>query len=123
MTQPKDNVEDALLEAAITQARQQQPPVPSELKARVLADAQRWQPAAKASPDASALMRFKLPNRFRFFGAAGGVLAASCVGFVIGFNPPPFLSDVTSMVFGSIVTTPIENEAEISGFGWDLGEI
>ncbi len=119
MTQSEESKMQAL-EAMFDDMRQDPPEVPSVLTARVMMDAQRFQPA----PQPVQRRKRTILNVFDGFGgwpALGGLAAASCVGFWIGISPPENVLDPAGLFL------PLESElyydpAELTGFGWDVQE-
>lgn len=121
-----DDNEDDAVDKMLHQARTEKVSVPPALVTRVLADAERLQPTADDRPDGKAKVRrigFSARPRRSALGAFGGLAAASCLGFWIGINPPVALESVPWLELETLDALLPENGAEISGFGWDVGEI
>ncbi|MDE4146088.1 MAG: hypothetical protein P1U91_08780 [Pseudophaeobacter sp. bin_em_oilr2.035] len=112
-----------LLEALLEEARQDQPTLPDDLSARILADAadaadvQARQAAALAVPPAqnlAAAFAASAIGMWRQFRAAvggwpamGGMAAACAVGLWIGLAPPSFLPDPAEFTQLSVDTTAL----------------
>ena len=109
-----------LLEALLEEARQDQPTLPDDLSARILADAadvQARQAAALAVPPAqnpAATFAASAIGMWRQFRAAvggwpamGGMAAACAVGLWIGLAPPSFLPDPAEFTQLSVDTTAL----------------
>ena len=112
-----------LLEALFEEARQDQPTLPDDLSARILADAadaadvQARQAAALAVPPAqnpAGALAASAIGMWRQFRAAvggwpamGGMAAACAVGLWIGLAPPSFLPDPAEFTQLSVDTTAL----------------
>ena len=110
------------VENLLEETRASETSVSAELVHRVLSDAARVQPVApSAHKDRAKAVRFKW-CRFEVFGAFGGLVTASCVGFWLGLNPPGALGGVDLLGAEPWDSAFVEDVAEVSGFGWDVGE-
>lgn len=95
--------------------------LPDGLTRRVLADAARLQDARRAANAASGRRR-RFGWRFNWptLGGAGGLVAASCVGFWIGASAPQMLPDPAAVLLGAEIGDSAEETAEVFAFGWDI---
>ena len=122
MTQDsKDN--DAGLDGLFARAAEAAPDLPEGLEARVIADALRMQSdlAEPRRPHRRSTLSRILSN-IGGWPAAGGLAAATCAGFWLGFSPPASLPDAGNLLLGGDAVAGYDDIAELSGFGWDLGE-
>lgn len=123
MTQPPNDRELTDADVLLARACDEASDVPSHLAARVLADAERMQPAPPV-PLLARGLGARLLHRFSprkgAFGVLGGVIAATCVGFWIGFHPPAPLLEVSLPGLEPLDADEVWDGAELSGFGWDL---
>ncbi len=108
---------DQLLAAA--QSEEHTPP--HALMARVLLDADRIQ-QARTKPARRGFFR-QLSDELNLWPMLGGLAVACSLGFWVGIDPPMGLFDPIETVFWNDSFTELEEAAELSGFGWDLGEI
>lgn len=121
MIRPTDDATEAKLDALLSGARAQKASVPLQLTERVLADAEFLQPKTPAiRPRQTPNWRLR---RFGLFSAVGGLAAASCAGFWIGINPPDMLMSLPLPGLEAANATTFEGGVDMTGFGWDLGEI
>ncbi|MGA9253215.1 MAG: hypothetical protein WBV71_12300 [Roseobacter sp.] len=111
------------LDVLFAQARAQDSTVPPDLMHRVMLDAQAAQTSSQAAKGHQGRWgRARLREHFAGWSVFGGLAAASCVGFWIGFNPPDVLDVFTLPVSPTWADTLGGEAAELSGFGWDLEE-
>lgn len=111
------NGENQALEALFEKARANPPDVPDALMARVLTDAEAMRPKAQTTGWRGWLASLGgLP-------ALGGLVAATCVGFWLGFAPPAALPDLAGQMLGFDLVLDEDVDAPgLTGFGWDIGE-
>jgi len=113
------DVDDLALESLFDAARADPPQVPEALMARVIADAQTFQPNI-------ARTRWQgWQGWLRAIGglpALGGLVTATCVGFWLGVAPPEGLPDLAGQVLGQQDSTALETATGLTGFGWDIEE-
>lgn len=116
------DVDDLALESLFDAARADPPRVPEVLMARVIADAQTFQPN---------IARTKWQGWQGWQGwlraigglpALGGLVTATCVGFWLGVAPPEGLPDLAGQVLGQQDSTALETATALTGFGWDIEE-
>lgn len=91
-------------------------PVPSDLMARILADAAREQPAARNLP--AAPMRNAAPNGAGFWdgiaalfggrGVVAGLASVACAGVFLGAVQPAALLDLTLSLSGSAAVDQLD---------------
>lgn len=81
---PDDKMINALLDAA----RGAPPPVPSDLMARVLADAQGWQPKPRQAPRAAPGLWAMLSDLLGGRAALAGLGTAAAFGLMLGVLQP-----------------------------------
>ena len=110
------------LDVLLAQAGEHDTVVPSALMQRVLRDAQAVQPLSQATKKPQIRFGGGLRDRFAGWTVLGGMVAASCVGFWIGFNPPTALDGLNLPGYAPVYDTFGSEAAELSGFGWDLEE-
>ena len=117
MTRDYDSKID-LVDNLLAEARAEQLDLPSGLAERVVAQAHAMQPRHQRK---RAWLWPAFSDVFKVWPALGGLVAASCVGFWIGINPPDGMIDA-----GNLLLLPsgviYDDAAEVSGFGWDLQE-
>ncbi len=122
MTRNKD-MRESPVEDILADARKHQISPPPDLVHRVLEDAARVQASAKPAA-AGRKSNFALKWRgFQVFGVAGGMVTACCVGFWLGISPPDALEDLDVLGSGFWMPVYTGDSPEVSGFGWDTGEI
>lgn len=108
-------------------ARAAVPAPPDALLARVLDDAYTVQAAAATTSDIAPAPAQPVWRQFvqvvGGWGGVGGLVAATCAGFVIGVWSPDFISTpVSALVGDSSIETTYAGPLNITGFGWDLEE-
>ena len=64
----------------------------------------------------------RIARAFGGWPALGGLAAATCAGFWIGFSPPAAIPDAGSLLLGGEDITLDDSMADLSGFGWDIEE-
>lgn len=94
--------------------------LPPGLAARVLQDASAMSPTARQRPKLSLVSR--ISSALGGWPALGGLAAATCAGFWIGFSPPAGMPDAGAFLLGEEEVTLDDSLAELSGFGWDMEE-
>ncbi|WP_299965721.1 hypothetical protein [uncultured Roseobacter sp.] len=108
MTDPTEDEDEALFQAAMTAARDAPPVVPAALMARVLGDAAAQQPR-----------RWRLSALIGGWQGLGGLVAATCAGLWIGWSAPEGLPDPVVLMGGDAMAGSV---AAFSSFGWDMEE-
>lgn len=120
MNEPGKDTDDRMLESLFDAARADPPHVPDALLARVIADAQTFQ------PEIARTGWHAWRGRLRAIGglpALGGLVTATCVGFWLGVAPPEGLPDLAGLVLGQQESTVLETATDLTGFGWDIEEV
>lgn len=110
------------VDALLAEAARNQPEVPTGLAARVMQDADRLQPKVLQSQRPPMSLFARLGAALGGWPAVGGLAAASCAGFWIGFSPPDTMLDAGALLVNQTQGAFYEEAAELSGFGWDLEE-
>lgn len=95
--------------------------VPSGLAQKVMQDAAKMQPALRSREKASSTLMSRLIGMVGGWPTFGGLAAASCAGFWIGFAPPQSLPDTGVLLMSQSDLSAVE-AVELTGFGWDLEE-
>jgi hypothetical protein len=117
MTQDKKRELD-LVDQLLDEARSMQKDLPPGLSARVVADAKRLQPAESRRESRRGLRDWV--NGLGGWPTFGGLVAASCIGFLVGLNPTDGPYDPGSLLFAP--ESSAFEDAALSGFGWDVSE-
>lgn len=119
MNKPGKDADDRALESLFDAARADPPNAPDALMARVIADAQAFQPQ-------TARRGWRAwQGWLRAIGglpALGGLVTATCVGFWLGVAPPEGIPDLAGMVLEQQESTVLEMATDLTGFGWDIEE-
>jgi hypothetical protein len=110
-----DNGDMERVEMLLQHAKDAQVTLPPGLAGRVMADAERIQPARSFRPGR------RLLEALGGWPALGGLAVASSVGFWIGISPPEGMVDPAILLQDS-AGDGYDDTAELSGFGWDLDE-
>jgi hypothetical protein len=118
-----DKERDRPLDDILADARAHLAPLPPDLLRRVLEDAARVQPIAKpVAVRRRNIFSLKWPD-FQALSVVGGMVTACCVGFWLGISPPSALEDVVIPGNGFWEPADLGDTVEVSGFGWDTGEV
>ena len=107
MTDPNDKMLDDLF----AQARAVAPPVPDDLMARVLADADAAQRVDPVAPPARGLW----PRFFDLVGgwpAMGALTTATVAGIWVGMAPPAIVDEYAATLIGDVVSVDLFSGAE-----------
>lgn len=110
------------IDALLAEAAGDRPKVPASLTARVMQDADRLQPKVMQLQRAPVSLFARLGAALGGWPAVGGLAAASCAGFWIGFSPPDTMLDAGALLVNQTQGAFYDEAAELSGYGWDLEE-
>lgn len=111
------------LDEMLDRAASQDMDVPPDLMSRVLLDADALQPRPQLQGATKRLSVWqRVSEAFGGWPAMGGLVAATCAGFWIGFSDVTDLETGRLLLLGDQDAWLSEEAAEISGFGWDLEE-
>ncbi len=110
------------LDDLLTASAQDAPAPGADLMARVLEDGLALQPAPGGARQPSAGRIARVVVALGGWRGMGGLVAATCAGFWIGFMPPQSLPDMALSFLGADVVGMVNEPAELSGFGWDMDE-
>lgn len=110
------------LDGLLAEASARPPEVPAGLMERVVSDARATRPIKPHVQPQGQTFFGVLRQRFGQWGAVGGLVAASSVGFWFGIDPPSALEGVSIVPFVGDFGGDAGGAAELSGFGWDLEE-
>lgn len=108
------------VDAMLAAARAQPLAVPDALMARVLADAARLQPKQGAQTRHRPGIWLRISALFGGWQGIGGLVAATCAGVWIGWNPPAALPDAGALILGYDSAAAMGTQAELTSYGWDV---
>lgn len=120
MTMKKQDKDVRSTDVLLAAARSQPPAVPDALMARVLADADALQPSHPVPDRPSGGLWTRISDLFGGWQGLGGLVAATCAGVWIGWNPPLVLPDAGALILGYNDVGVMSTTAELTSFGWDV---
>ncbi|MGD1885147.1 MAG: hypothetical protein ACFB11_23075 [Paracoccaceae bacterium] len=113
----KTDLNDQQIDAALDEAALEHAQPSEDFMQRVLRDALAEQPHPNVVAPPTTRWSF-----WQAFGGFGGLVAATCAGFVIGINPPDFIqTQFEAAVYGSAAGLS-DYGASVSAYGWDQEE-
>lgn len=122
MMKRTEKTESAALDALLAKAADAPAKVPDALIARVLADAERVQPAPSKPAHKKVHFGQRLSEIFGGWQGLGGMVAATCAGVWIGLSPPDAMPDAGALLLGYETADITTTTAELTSFGWDAEE-